>query len=39
MTDKMFLLWLRQRLIYKYGEDENTDFVYKLGNIALGITV
>ena len=37
MTDREFLLWMRQRIIHKYGENEHVDFVYKLGNIALAI--
>jgi hypothetical protein len=34
MTDKEFLLWLHYRLIHRYGESENTDFVIRLKAIA-----
>jgi hypothetical protein len=33
--DRNYLLWLHGRLINKYGEDENVDFVQKLHCIAL----
>ena len=34
MTDKMFLTWLTQRLVYVYNENPNVDFVHKLAAIA-----
>lgn len=34
MNDKEFLLWLRDRLIYVYDEDELIDFVKRLEIIA-----
>jgi hypothetical protein len=34
MSDKEFLLWLRDRLITVYHESPNTDFVHKLTAIA-----
>lgn len=33
-ADRDFLFWLHERLIHKYGENENTDFVQKLHAIA-----
>lgn len=30
MRDRVFLLWLRDRLINVYGESEHVDFVQKL---------
>lgn len=35
MKDRKFLLWLADRLVYVYGENEDTDFVLKLRDIAL----
>jgi hypothetical protein len=34
MSDKEFLLWLYNRLIFVYNESELTDFVQKLKAIA-----
>lgn len=34
MSDKEFLLWLRDRLVFVYKESPNTDFVLKLTKIA-----
>ena len=36
-SDKEFLLWIRDRIVNVYGENENTDFVIRLGNIASGL--
>lgn len=33
MKDKKFLIWLRDRLIHVYGENENVDFIHKLNRI------
>lgn len=33
MTDSEFLSWLRDRLIYVYGESPSVDFVLRLGEI------
>lgn len=33
MTDRRFLLWLRNRLIDQYGESPHVDFVSKLESI------
>lgn len=33
-NDRDFLFWMRDRIVYQYGEDPNTDFVQKLGSIA-----
>jgi hypothetical protein len=33
MTDREFLIWLQARLIKVYKENENTDFVLRLGRI------
>jgi hypothetical protein len=33
MTDREFLLWLRDRLVYRYHESPNVDFVHKLNAI------
>ena len=30
MPDKEFLIWLRKRLIFVYGESPNVDFIHKL---------
>jgi hypothetical protein len=35
MTDKVFLLWLRDRLVHVYNENPNVDFVARLEEIAL----
>lgn len=37
MEDKRFLLWLVDRLVYVYHENDHTDFVHKLRAIALNI--
>lgn len=34
MTNSQFLLWLSDRLVYVYGESENTDFIFKLRELA-----
>lgn len=34
MTDSQFLFWLKDRVVYAYGESENMDFVTRLGQIA-----
>ncbi|HXN71489.1 MAG TPA: hypothetical protein VN861_02935 [Candidatus Acidoferrales bacterium] len=34
MNDREFLLWLRDRLIYRYGEDAGEDLVLRLEQIA-----
>jgi hypothetical protein len=39
MSDKDFLLWLAERLIMVYGENENIDFVTKLQAIAKALPV
>lgn len=33
-ADRDFLFWLHERLVHKYGENENIDFVQKLHAIA-----
>lgn len=33
MTDTEFLSWLRDRLIYVYGESPNVDFVFEVGRV------
>lgn len=37
MTDKEFLDWLADRLVYVYDESPNVNFVHKLKNIAKNI--
>lgn len=37
LTDRQFLLWLRDRLEYIYHESPNVDFVTKLEDIAMAI--
>ena len=32
-TDKEFLEWLRDRLVYVYNESPNVDFVWRLNEI------
>ena len=34
MNDSQFLLWISDRLVNVYGENENTDFVLKLRELA-----
>ena len=34
MSNKEFLMWLLARLVFKYGENPNTDFVLRLKKIA-----
>jgi hypothetical protein len=34
MTDAQFLTWIRDRIVYVYGESPNVDFVLRLGEIA-----
>lgn len=34
MTDSQFLSWLRDRLIFVYGESPNVDFVLRLERIV-----
>jgi hypothetical protein len=34
MTDKQFLLWLRDRLVNRYGESPDVDFIIRLQAIA-----
>jgi hypothetical protein len=34
MTDKEFLSWVADRLVYVYGESESVDFVHKLRKIS-----
>jgi hypothetical protein len=33
MTDKDFLQWIHNRLIYVYRENENVDFLHRLRKI------
>jgi hypothetical protein len=33
MTDAQFLTWIRDRIVYVYGESPNVDFVLRLGEI------
>lgn len=33
MEDKVFLQWIYDRLIYKYGEDCRIDYMHKLKSI------
>jgi hypothetical protein len=33
-ADRDFLFWMHERLVHRYGENENTDFVQKLKAIA-----
>ena len=33
MKDREFLIWLYKRMISVYGENPNTDFLYRLGDI------
>lgn len=33
-SDKEFLHWIADRLVYVYGESENVDFIRKLRSIA-----
>lgn len=33
MTDSEFLTWIRDRLIFVYGESSDVDFVLRLGEI------
>jgi hypothetical protein len=35
MTDKEFLLFIYNRLVYHYGEDMDTDFVLRLRRIIV----
>lgn len=37
MTDKDFLLFIRDRLVHVYNENPNTDFILKLESLALSI--
>jgi hypothetical protein len=34
MSDKQFLNWLIERLIYVYNESPNVDFIHRLRKIA-----
>ena len=34
MNASEFLYWLAKRLVHVYGENENTDFVLKLKEVA-----
>lgn len=34
VNDRQFLIWLRDRLVNRYGESPNVDFVRKLEAIA-----
>lgn len=33
MTDKEFLSWIYNRMIYKYGENENVDYLHRFKRI------
>jgi len=33
LTNKEFLQWLHDRLVYVYGENRNTDFVQRLRTV------
>lgn len=38
MSDRKFLLWIRDRLVRRFGDDPNVDFVWKLEAIAMSLS-
>lgn len=37
MTDREFLCWIRDRLVYVHGENANYDYIQRLAAIAAEI--